>query len=201
MLVDIAQHRIALEEGCEAAAGSRHREARVDRVAEISGVPEKMAGRHHRRVGRREGREQRVRVLEIDAVVANGAYGRRRLLRDDEGAEPVRYEEHDIVRLTGRGSLQSHDTERERRGKCQACQVSHESTSCVGCMGIWRPQRSSALRQKCCKKSCRTCGTWPRRIRSASYMPESESCRSTAAWRVNRSPRRASGLRARFASG
>jgi hypothetical protein len=117
MLVDIAQHRITLEEGRKTVAGSRNRKAGVDRVAEISGISRKMACRHCSGVGRRKGREKRVRVLEIDAVVANGTHGRRRLIGNNQRAKPVRNKEHDIVRRTGGGSLLSYDAEREHKGK------------------------------------------------------------------------------------
>jgi hypothetical protein len=48
---------------------------------------------------------------------AKRAHRRRRLLRHDQCAQPVRYEEHDIMRLTRGDGLGSHCAKRERPGK------------------------------------------------------------------------------------
>jgi len=48
MLVDIAQHRIVLDEGDDGVAGGRGRKTGIDRVAERSGIAEVMPGRHRR---------------------------------------------------------------------------------------------------------------------------------------------------------
>ena len=97
MLVDIAQHRIDFEERRDGAVGVRDGIAGVDRVAEVAGIAEVVAGRHRRGVGRGEGREQRVRVPEIDALVADLGHRRRGLRRHDPAAQAVRHEQDEIV--------------------------------------------------------------------------------------------------------
>ena len=52
-----------------------------DRVAERAGVAEIMAGGQAGRIRHGEGREQRMRIGEIDALVAHGRHGRRGLRR------------------------------------------------------------------------------------------------------------------------
>src|SRR5260370_27507446 len=66
MLVDIGQYRIVLDEGDNGIACGRGGITGIDRVAESSGIAEIMPGRHGRSVRYGEGREQRMRVLEID---------------------------------------------------------------------------------------------------------------------------------------
>ena len=99
VVVDVAQHRIVLEEGRAAAVGAGHREAGVDHVAEVAGVADMVAGRHARGVGRGEGREQRVRVGEAHAARHEGRHRGRGLVVHHAGAQAVGHEQHDIVRL------------------------------------------------------------------------------------------------------
>src|SRR5712664_2944728 len=69
MLIDIGQYSVVLDEGDDGIPGRRGGITGIDRVAERSGIAEIMPGRHGRSVGHGEGREQRMRVLEIDALV------------------------------------------------------------------------------------------------------------------------------------
>ena len=101
MLVDIAENRIAFEEGRKAFTSSRHRKTGIDRVAEVAGVAQIMAGCHRRGVRRRESREQRVRIVETDSLVADRCHRRRRVRGDHQRAKAIGYEEHHIVRLVG----------------------------------------------------------------------------------------------------
>ena len=102
MLVDIAEHRIVLDEGNDGAAGRLGRVAGVDRIRERAGVAEIMAARDRRSVGHGEGRKQRMRVLEVDALVANLGHGRSGLLGHDLAAQAVRDEQDEV---TGCGVL------------------------------------------------------------------------------------------------
>src|SRR5664279_4381792 len=118
VLVDVEQHRVVLQERRHRAGGRADRIAGVDRVADVAGVAEIMAGRHGGGVGGGESGEQRMRVLEIDALVADRRHGRRALRRHHEGAQAVRHEQDHIVRRfgAGRGQLQA-----EQR-QCQGVQ-------------------------------------------------------------------------------
>ncbi len=97
MLVDIAQHCIVFDEGGDGIAGGRRAVTGEDRVAESPGVAEKMPGRHARGVGHGEGRKQRMRVLEIDALVADFGHRWRGLGRDLQRAQSIRNEQDHIV--------------------------------------------------------------------------------------------------------
>ena len=70
MLVDVGKHRIDLEERRHGVVGVGDGMAGIDRVAEGAGIAEVMAARHRRAVRHGEGRKQRMRVLEVDALVA-----------------------------------------------------------------------------------------------------------------------------------
>jgi len=97
MLIDVGQYSVVLDEGHDGIAGGRGGITGIDRVAESSGIAEIVAGRHARGVGHGEGREQRMRVLEIDALVANLGHGRRGFGRDLQCAQPVGNEQDYIV--------------------------------------------------------------------------------------------------------
>ena len=88
MLVDVAQHGIGFDERRNGAAGRGNGIAGIDRVAEIAGVAEVVASRHCRGVGHGEGRKQRMRVAEIDALVADLGHRGRALGRHDQPRRP-----------------------------------------------------------------------------------------------------------------
>ncbi len=97
MLIDVAQHRIVFEERHDGIARGRGRKAGIDGVGEIAGIAEIVARGHRRSVGGGEGREHRVRILEIDALVADIGHGWCRLRRDDLPAQPVRHEQDQVM--------------------------------------------------------------------------------------------------------
>jgi hypothetical protein len=97
MLVDIGQDRIVLDKGDDGIAGGPGRITGKDRVAERSGIAEIVAGRHARSVGHGERRKQRMRVLEIDALVADLGHCRRGFGRDLQCAQSVGNEQDHIV--------------------------------------------------------------------------------------------------------
>ncbi len=106
MLVDIADHRVVLDEGDDGIAGGLDGITSEDRVAEGSGVAEKMPSRHARGIGHGEGREQRVRILEIDALVADRRHCGGGFGGDFQRAQSIGHEQDEIM---GRSVL------RERR--------------------------------------------------------------------------------------
>src|SRR5260221_4073342 len=69
MLIDIENNWIDLEKRGDGPVGMGDWITGIDRVAEIAGVAEVVTGGHRGGVGRGEGREQRVRSLEIDSLV------------------------------------------------------------------------------------------------------------------------------------
>src|SRR3977135_1507428 len=71
MLIDVEDNRIDFEERRDGAVRRPDWIAGIDRVAEVAGIAEVMASCHRRGVGGGKGRKQRVRILEIDALVAN----------------------------------------------------------------------------------------------------------------------------------
>ena len=97
MLVGIEDDRIGLEERRDGAARRPDRIAGVDRVAEVAGVPEIVAGRHRRGIGGGESREQRVRVPEIHALVADFGHGGGGLRRHNPAAQTVRHEQNQVA--------------------------------------------------------------------------------------------------------
>jgi hypothetical protein len=99
MRVDVAEHRIVFEERRHAAAGGRQRIAGEDGVAEGAGIAEIVTARHAGGIRHGEGREQRVRIGEIDAALAQRRHGRRGLGAHLQCAEPVRNEQDEIARL------------------------------------------------------------------------------------------------------
>ena len=118
MLVDVAEHGVVLDEGNDGVAGRHGRIAGIDRVAEGAGVAEVMAARHRRTVRHGEGRKQRMRVLEVDALVANFGHRRRGLRRHDAPAQTVRHEQDQVAR---RGVLR-------RRGIADAYRLADSNT-------------------------------------------------------------------------
>ena len=99
--IDIAQHLIVFEEGCDAVVCRRHGIACVNCVAEIAGVAEIVARCHCRCVRGRERRKQRVRILEVDALRAQSGHGRGFVLVNHQGAQPIRHEQDQVVRPLG----------------------------------------------------------------------------------------------------
>jgi hypothetical protein len=98
LFVDFGEDRVDLDEGCDRAVGVVDRFAGVDRVGEGAGIAEVMSARHRRAVGHGEGRKQRVRVFEVDALVAQFRHGRRGLRRHDPAAQAVRDEQDQVSR-------------------------------------------------------------------------------------------------------
>ena len=97
MLVDVAEHGVVLDEGDHSVTGGHRGVVGPDRVGEHAGVAEIMAGRHRRAVGHGEGREQRMRVLEVDALVADLGHGRCGLGSDLQRAQPVGDEQDQVA--------------------------------------------------------------------------------------------------------
>ena len=125
MLVDVAEHGVVLDEGNDGVAGRHGRIAGIDRVAEGAGIAEVMAARHRRAVRHGEGRKQRMRVLEVDALVANFGHRGRGLRRHDAPAQAVRHEQDEIAR---RGVLRRRGTggqRNETRGQQHDCAAHH----------------------------------------------------------------------------
>jgi len=119
MLIDIGQDRIVLDEGHDGIAGGRRGITGIDRVAERSGIAEIVAGRHARGVGHGEGREQRMRVLEIDAPVAHLGHRRRGFGRDLQCAQSVGNEQDHIVRRAVLGKRRAGGQHRQASGQQQ----------------------------------------------------------------------------------
>ena len=115
MLVDIAEHGVVLDEGDDGVAGGHRGIAGVDRVGERAGIAEIMAGRHRRAVGHGEGREQRMRILEVDALVADLGHRGRGLRRHDAPAQAVRDEQDQVA---GRVVLRRRRTRGQRDQAC-----------------------------------------------------------------------------------
>ena len=89
---------IDLEERRDGVVGVGDGAAGVDRVAEGAGIAEVMAAGHRRAVRHGEGRKQRMRVLEIDALVANFRHRGRGLRRHDAPAQTVRHKQDEVAR-------------------------------------------------------------------------------------------------------
>jgi len=83
VIVEVRKNLIVLDEwrqraGCLAKiAGVECGVPRINRVAEVAGVSEQMAGGHHRSVGRGEGREDTVAIYEVNAELAEFKKRRR----------------------------------------------------------------------------------------------------------------------------
>ena len=104
MRIDVAQDRIVFNEWRHRAAGARHRPPRVDRVAEVAGVAEIVAGRHGRGIGGGEGGKQRVAVDERNALTRQRRNVGRCGVVDGARAQPVGDEDHDVMRSALRSS-------------------------------------------------------------------------------------------------
>ena len=98
MLVDFEQDGVDLEERGNGVVGVGNGTAGIDRVAEGAGIAEVMAAGHRRAVRHGEGRKQRMRVIEIDALVAHLGHRRRSLGRHDAPAKAVRHEQDQVTR-------------------------------------------------------------------------------------------------------
>ena len=152
MRIDLAEHRVVLEERRHRAAGSRHRPAGVDRVAEVAGVAEIVSGRHRRRVRGGEGREDRVAVGERHAFARQRRDVGRGLVVDRARPQAVGDEDHDVVRRGGR---------RGRRLGCRRTgqdQAGNEEFTAHEGLPEGKPDWIVALRQPC--DACR--GAKPR---------------------------------------
>ena len=83
----------------------RHRslqgQLRVDGIGIVAGVAEQVAGGKCRGIGGREGREQRVAVAEIHALVAQARHGRRGRRVHDLRAQSIGNEQDEVVRRGG----------------------------------------------------------------------------------------------------
>ena len=149
MLVDVAEHGVVLDEGNDGVAGRHGRIAGIDRVAEGAGIAEVMAARHRRTVRHGEGRKQRMRILEVDALVANFRHRRRGLRRHDAPAQAVRHEQDEVAR---RGVLRRRCTGGQRNRPADSNTIVRRITfsptrSHSGDPPV--PRFSFALRQDC----------------------------------------------------
>ena len=97
VLIRIEDDRIGLEKRGNGAARGSYRVARIDGVAEVAGITEVVTGRQRGGIGGGEGREQRVRIPEIDAFVADFGHRRRRLWRHNATAQTVGHEQDEIA--------------------------------------------------------------------------------------------------------
>ncbi len=112
MLIELFQHRIVLDEGCQALGRARHRKAGVEHVAEIAGVAHQMAGRDHRRIRGGDGRIDRMAVREVDAGVADAGECRGPLGRHRCGPKAVSDEQDDILLRPGWQRAREHRDDR-----------------------------------------------------------------------------------------
>ncbi len=119
MLIDIGQDSVVLDEGDDGIAGGRGGITGIDRVAERSGISEMVAGSHARGVGHGEGWEQRMRVLEINAFVADLGHCRRGFGRDLQCAQSVGNEQDHIVGRVVLGKRRAHGQHRQASGQQQ----------------------------------------------------------------------------------
>src|SRR5262249_25005366 len=120
MRVDVAQHRIALEERGDAVPGARHRKSCIDRVAEIAGVADLVPGRERRLMAGGEGGEHCVRIGETHAVLHQRRERRRVLLIDHTGPQAVCHEQDHVVRLFLGEARHRHDGRAQRAGQRQS---------------------------------------------------------------------------------
>jgi hypothetical protein len=115
--IDLAEDRVVLQERRHGAARGRHRERRIDGVAEIAGVAEKVAGRHRRCIGGGEGREYRMAVDEGDAFARQRRHVGRGRVVDGSRPQPVGDEDYDVMASgLGSGGLGSSGLHRHRTG-------------------------------------------------------------------------------------
>ena len=97
VLIDIAQHRIALQERGQAVARTWDLEAGVNVVAEIAGIAEQVPRRHAGCIRRGECREQRVGVGEPDAARQERGHRGRGSLIDHSGPQAVGDEQDNVA--------------------------------------------------------------------------------------------------------
>ena len=98
MLVGVDDDRVDLQERRHGAIRGPDRITRIYRVREVAGVAEIVTGRHCGSIGGGEGRKQRVRIPEIDALVADLSHGRRGLRCDDLPTQSVGHEQDQVAR-------------------------------------------------------------------------------------------------------
>ena len=98
MLVDIAEHRVALQKRRHRLVDAGDLEARVDRVGEVPGIAEHVAGRHDRSIRHGEGWKQRMAVAQTDALARERGHGGGGNVIDRTKAQAVGDEQHHIVR-------------------------------------------------------------------------------------------------------
>lgn len=92
--IEIAEHRVILDKRGRAAAGRRHRVARIDGAAEYAGVAEIVACRD--RQGER--RKQRVAVDEGDALARQRRHVGRSRVVDGAGTQTIGDKDHGVMR-------------------------------------------------------------------------------------------------------
>ncbi len=97
VLVDVAEHGVVLDEGDDGVTCGCGGVVGPDRVGEHAGVAEIVAGRHRRAVGHGEGREERMRVFEVDALVADLGHCGCRLRCDLQRAKTVGNEQDQVA--------------------------------------------------------------------------------------------------------
>ena len=91
MLIEFAPNPTIVDGGRHASVGAFDWTPHIEGVAVVAGVAQMVAGRHRRRIGGGESREQRMRILEIDPLVPYSGHGRRAVQRDAQGPQPVRH--------------------------------------------------------------------------------------------------------------
>ena len=147
MLVDVAEHDIVFQKRRRSAAGARHRKAGIDRVREIAGIAELVAGRHAGRVGGGEGREQRMAVAQADAVARDRGHGRGRRVVHHARAQAVGDEQDHIMRRSGRrlgeGGGRHAGHQRGRQGEVAGMPYREDVTVAWTAPGKGRVGRSS----------------------------------------------------------
>src|ERR1700722_250587 len=114
MHVQLAEYDVVFEKWRDAALKWQHC---IDRVAEVSGVAELVAGRERGRICRGERREERVAVDKIDSFSPQSRHRRGGRRIDDRSAQPIAHKEDKIVRTIGERSHSHEYTENRRSPK------------------------------------------------------------------------------------
>src|SRR5262249_9979425 len=87
------------------------------RIAENAGIAEEMSRREAGGIRHGEGREQRMRIFEVDALIAHRRHGRRGLGSDELRPQAVGHEQDDIARLLRtRAQRRKDEDRRQQRG-------------------------------------------------------------------------------------
>ena len=112
MLIELAQHRIVLDEGSYGSGCACNRKAGVERVTEISGVADQVTGRDHRGVGGGNGRIERMTVREVDTGVPHPGECGGSLGRDRRGPKTIGDEQDDVLLSIGWQRARQHSEQR-----------------------------------------------------------------------------------------